>query len=102
MLYERTFHGYSGAELVRAFGSDFRPLLDVAARYGAQPLSVGDVSFSLPVLPRVPVAVVCYQGDDEFPSTAQFLFDAAATHYLPTDALATVGGRLTRLLLAGR
>lgn len=99
LMYERAFQGYSGDELARGFGSDFSRLRELATRYGARPMSQGDASFWLDVLPRVPIAVVCYQGDDELPSTAQLLFDAAANHYLPTDALATLGGRLARLLL---
>lgn len=99
LMYERAFQGYSGDELARGFGVDFGRLRTLGARYGAKPLETGDASFWLEVLPRVPIAVVCYQGDDELPSTAQLLFDAAAPHYLPTDALATLGGRLARLLL---
>jgi len=99
LMYERAFQGYSGDELARGFGPDFARLRELAAQYGAKPLAIGDVSFWLDVLPRVPIAVICYQGDDELPSSVQLLFDAASAHYLPTDALATLGGRLTRLLL---
>jgi len=99
LMYERAFQGYSGDELARGFGPRFARLRELAAQYGAKPLTIGDVSFWLDVLPRVPIAVICYQGDDELPCSAQLLFDAASAHYLPTDALATLGGRLTRLLL---
>lgn len=99
LMYNRAFQGYSGDLLARGFGQDFGRLREPAARLAAKPLTFGDVSFWFDVLPRVPIAVVCYQGDDELPSTAQLLFDASAPHYLPTDALAALGGRLARLLL---
>jgi hypothetical protein len=99
LMYGVAFQGYSGGELARWLGPDFAQLRAVAPPLGAKPLTYGDYSFRLDVLPRVPIAIVCNVGDDEFPAAAQLLFDAAAAHYLPTDALATLGGRLARLLL---
>lgn len=99
LMYERAFQGYSGDELARGFGPDFAQLREVARFHGGVPLALGDLGFSIDVLPRVPIAVVCYEGDDEQPASARLLFDASAVRYLPTDALATLGGRLTRLLL---
>jgi len=99
LMYERAFQGYSGDELAKAFGPELGGLGELGPRYGGQPLALGDLGLRFDVLPRVPIAVVAYAGDDEFPASAQLLFDVAATHYLPTDALATLGGRLTRLLL---
>jgi hypothetical protein len=60
-------------------------------------LSFGDASFLFRMLPRLWLAVVLYLADDEFPANANVLFDAAASHYLPTEDLAVLGG-----LLAGR
>jgi len=42
---------------------------------------------------------VYWQGDEDFPSTCQVLFDASASHYLPTDAYAILGSTLTRRLI---
>ncbi len=99
LMYERAFQGYSGDELARAFVPEFGALRELGPRYGARSLDLGDLGLRFDVLPRVPIAVVCYAGDDEFAASARLLFDASSTHYLPTDALATLGGRLTRLLL---
>jgi len=43
------------------------------------------------------LAVVLYVADEEFPASANVLFDAAAAHYLETEDLAVLGG-----MLAGR
>jgi hypothetical protein len=99
LMYGVAFQGYSGNELARWLGPDFAKLREIAPRLGGQPLTFGDYAFRMDVLPRVPIAIVCDAGDDEFPASARLLFDRAAPHYLPTDALATLGGRLTRLLL---
>jgi hypothetical protein len=43
--------------------------------------------------------VAYWLGDEDFPSTCQILFDAAAGHYLPSDAYAILGSTLTRRLI---
>ncbi|MFA4965898.1 MAG: DUF3786 domain-containing protein, partial [Thermoleophilia bacterium] len=72
-----------------------------AAALGGEALGLADASFRFQALPRVPVAVLLWAGDEEFPARAQLLFDAAAGHYLPAEDLAGLGGwlvgQLTRL-----
>jgi hypothetical protein len=46
------------------------------------------------------VAAIYYAGDEDFPATANVLFDASASHYLPTDALGGVGSTLVDRLTA--
>jgi hypothetical protein len=45
------------------------------------------------------VAAVYWQGDEDFPSTCQLLFDASVSRCLPTDACAVLGSALTRMLI---
>ena len=66
---------------------------------GVERLSFGDASFSFRLLPRVWLAVVLHLADDEFPASANVLFDAAVSHYLPTEDLAVLGGILTGRLI---
>ena len=98
-FYHQAFQGYSGDRLARAIGNDLAALEMAAHKLGGKRESMGDLSFSFAALPRVPVALVYWLGDDEFPPSAKVLFDASASDYLPTDALAVVGGRLCGLLL---
>ena len=67
---------------------------------GGSPLSFGDSAFAFEVLPRLYMAIIFYQGDEEFPPAVSALFDSAASHYLPTEDLAILGGMLTGKLLA--
>lgn len=95
--YDAAFHGRASLRLVSAFGTN-RPAFEAAARaLGGERLSFGDASFAFPLLPRVWLAVVLHLADDEFPASANVLFDGTASHYLPTEDLAVLGG-----MLAGR
>jgi len=95
--YDAAFQARANLRLARAFGSE-RAAFEAAARaLKGESLSFGDASFLFRMLPRLWLAVVLYLADDEFPANANVLFDAAASHYLPTEDLAVLGG-----LLAGR
>jgi len=100
LFYAQAFQGYSGGRLVREPGGDLEAFRCAAGRLGARPLAVGDAAYAFGVLPRIPLAVVYWEGDDEFPSQAQVLFDRSAPHYMTTDGLAILGSQLVDRLLA--
>ena len=94
MFYVHAFQGYSGARLVKAFENDLVRFREAASKAGGEPLSHGDAGFMFRALPKVPLAVVYWAGDDEFAPNANVLFDASAGHYLSTDGLAVLGREL--------
>ncbi|MFC2030421.1 DUF3786 domain-containing protein [Chloroflexota bacterium] len=97
--YDGAFQRRSCLPLAARFGSDAE-VFDVASRaLGGESLTYGDASFLFRVLPRVWMAVVVYYADDEFPATANVLYDASASHYLPTEDLAVLGGLLASRLM---
>jgi hypothetical protein len=96
--YDVAFQRRSSAPLVQAFGApgQGQTSFEVAARMlGGERLRFGDAAFCFRLLPRVWLAVVLYVSDEEFPASANVLFDAAAEHYLATEDLAVLGGMLT-------
>jgi hypothetical protein len=98
-FYHQAFQGYTGHYLTQAVGNDLERLDRAARQLGGQPLDIGDVGYTFDGLPRVPLALVYWQGDEEFPPQAQVLFDAATGHYLPIDGFAMLGRRLVHCLL---
>ncbi|MCJ7619075.1 MAG: DUF3786 domain-containing protein [Anaerolineae bacterium] len=94
MFYFHAFQGYTGARLVKAFQNDLARFKVAASLAGGEALSHGDGGFSFRPLPRVPMAVIYWLGDDEFPPNANVLFDPSAGHYLSTDGLAVLGREL--------
>jgi hypothetical protein len=99
-FYERAFQSYSGNLVARAFKSDLKGFRDAALKLDGEPLSLGDASFQFWALPRVPLAVVYWSGGDEFPSSAQVLFDASAGHYHHLEMLAHLGAMICDRLIA--
>jgi hypothetical protein len=101
-FYNQAFQGYTGQELARNFQDDRAAFERAAQALGGVRWPLGDAAFAFQALPRVPLLAVYWQGDEDFPSTCQVLFDAAASHYLPTDAYAILGSTLTRRLIKAR
>ena len=101
-FYHRASQGYSGDRLAKHFGNDVEAFRRAAERAGGERRDLGDAAYSFLALPRVPLAVIYWKGDEEFPSTAQVLFDTSAGHYLPVDLLSLLGSELCdRILRAG-
>jgi len=94
MFYSQAFQGYSGARLVQTFDNELGRFKEAATEAGAEELSLGDAAFMFQALPRLPLGVVYWLGDEEFAPYANVLFDASASHYLSTDGLAVLGREL--------
>jgi len=99
-FYAQAFQGYTGNPLAQAFGEDITAFSQAAESCaGERRYSFGDMAYAFQALPRVALLVVLWQGDEDFPSTCQVLFDASISHCLPTDACAILGSQLTRQLI---
>ncbi|MGD1994932.1 MAG: DUF3786 domain-containing protein [Anaerolineae bacterium] len=103
MFYVQAFQGYAGGRLIRELRGDIRAFRRAAERLDGERLTIGDAGYAFTVLPRLHLAVVYWQGDEEFPSQARVLFEDTAAHYMPTDGLAILGSQLVgRILRASR
>lgn len=99
-FYNQAFQGYTGNELGTFFKNDLDRFELAARKLSGKREHAGDIAFSFLALPRVPLLVVAWQGDDEFPASYKILFDASASHYLPPDAYAILGSHLAYRLMA--
>ena len=105
LFYAASFAQRTEAPLAQAFGAGagagsgdgLAGFGAAAAAAGGLPLDLADAAFAFQALPRLALAALVWDGDDEFPAQASVVFDAAAGHYLPAEDLAGLGG-----LLAGR
>ncbi len=80
---------------------DWPALRDRAVPFFGERLAEGDLGFQLWPLPRIPISLLLWRGDDEFPAGGSLLYDRSAPHYLP-DLLEELAGltvwRLRNLL----
>lgn len=96
--YLASFRGRVVAPLLRVFGSRPQELLPAAAALDGEPLELGDASVRLPALPCLPLAYVLWGGDEEFPPSANVVFDASVEGYLDAEAVTVLAELATRRL----
>lgn len=99
MFYQQAFRQRSLLPLESRFGHNQLAFEKAAMTLRGEKLDLADSSFRFEALPRMPLAALLWTGDEEFPPSAQILFDASAGGYLPTEDLAMVGGMLSGSLL---
>jgi hypothetical protein len=80
-------HGFPLDPLVAQYGRDIKGFFDRGLSLGAQQVCYGDAALRFLALPRVPVVMVLWQGDEEYPARLSVLFDASIAQHLPLDAI---------------
>ena len=86
-FFFRGIHKLPTEKLEKAFGARPQALLEISDRFEAQICEFGDASISLYVLPRLPLTIVIWRGDEEFEARASVLFDKTVASQIPLDAL---------------
>lgn len=97
-IYLPVFRARSIDRLVRGFGGREEMLLETAQAIGGRPAEFGDVSVRIEALPRVPVLVILWRGDEEFSPSGNLLFDATVTQYLPMEDIVVLAGMVATQL----
>lgn len=92
-FFFRGLHSLPTRKLEEVFGKSPEQLYEVSKKFDAKRCEFGDASIELYALPRIPLTIVIWRGDEEFEARASILFDQTAGTHLPLDAL----GALTNL-----
>ena len=100
LFYAQAFAGHAEGLLAEKLGANLAGFRRVAESLGGSPLDLANAAYRFQAFPRLAVAALLWEGDEDFPAQARILFDAHAGHYLPTEDLAGIGDwlahRLTR------
>lgn len=89
-IFLRGSHVLPLAALAEKYATRPEAFLDAGASLGATPAAYGNAAVVLLPLPKVPVTLLLWTEDDEFPARADLLFDATCTAHLPLDVLWSV------------
>jgi hypothetical protein len=99
-FYNQAFQTYSGQPIADHFGDQPTRLQKSAASLeGVRLPALAPQAFYFTPLPHIRIAAALWPGDEDFPSRASVLFDAASSHYMTTDGLALLGAGLARRLI---
>jgi Domain of unknown function (DUF3786) len=83
------------------FASDPEEFLAQGARFRGEPRPYGDASVQLLPFPRVPIVLILWLEDDEFPARSSLLFDEICEPQLPADILWSVAMMCALAMLRG-
>jgi hypothetical protein len=103
--YYPTFFKRSIEPIISNFKDDPEKLLDATATLRGHKSDYGDFAVTINAFPYVPVTIVLWHGDKEFPPDGNILFDSTIPDYLPTEDITIlceiIAWKLVRLLKTG-
>lgn len=85
--------------LAQRFGADRSGFLARGADLQARPLAFGDMSVALHPFPRLPISLIVWSGDAEFPSRAALLLDAGCAAPFLADMIWATANIVIALML---
>lgn len=91
-IYVEPFRKRAISPLLRYFGGKPEKFMETAISLGGEVQNYGDLSLKLRPFPRIPLIFILWKGDEEFSPSAGILYDASASHYLPTEDYALLPG----------
>jgi hypothetical protein len=86
--------------LKKVFGSDIAGFCRAAQKLQARKIKNGDAGFEFTVFPSVPLQLILWEGDNEFPAEANILFDQAIGRILSPEDVAWMAGMVVYRLIA--
>ncbi len=103
--YFPTFYKRAIKPLIDHFGKQPQLLIATAEKLGGYKADYGDAAVTINAFKLVPVTLVLWQGDEEFPPTGNILFDATISDYLSIEDVNVlceiIAWKLVRLLREG-
>jgi len=93
-FFHASFSQLVEQKIARDFSGRLEDLDRAAEGLDGRPLSAGlggDRCYLFPALPKVPLALIFYDRDEDFPSSAKVLFDSSAPLFLDMECLAVLG-----------
>ncbi len=98
-FYYEPFCKRAQIPMVAAFGTAPEKLWSVGEKLDGRKGNVGDVSMIFPLFPKVPITLVLWRGDEEFPPDGNILFDAGISDLFNAEDVAFLSGAIIYRLI---
>lgn len=85
--YYYAFNNRVLKQLTEYFHDNPESLLKTGEKLGGEKIKKGEYGIKIPALPRVPIYILFWAGDDEISPSANVLFDTTANDQMETEAL---------------
>ncbi|MCI8465743.1 MAG: DUF3786 domain-containing protein [Lachnospiraceae bacterium] len=95
-IFEDAFERQVLAPFAKRFAGRGQELKEAGERMGFLPLSYGDVSFQIPAFFCVPLRMIFWDGDEEFPAKVNLLFDRNITSFTHPESVVMLGAECMR------
>jgi hypothetical protein len=100
-IYVKGSHLLPMDGIANRFSGDPEGFLRQGARYGGEPRPYGDAAVELRPFSRVPVTIIFWLEDEEFPGRSYLLFDETCEEHLPPDIVWSVAMMCALAMLKG-
>jgi len=100
MTYAGVFRRRVILPFINIFGQELEGFKKTSELLKGIPALFGDAAFTFQIFPKVPVTLVLWVGDEEFPPAGKMLFDASIDHYLDLEDVVVMGEMIVGRLKA--
>lgn len=87
LIYLKGAHTLPLNQIADKYGSDIIGFYRKGKQLGGEELDYGDASLRLLPFPRIPVSILLWKGDVEFPTHCSLLFDSTCEVHLAADVI---------------
>jgi len=98
-VYHPNFEKRVSQRLAREFGGEPGRLVEAARRLGGAQVHIGDAGAVVNAFPRVPLTMVVWKGDEEFPASGSVLLDSTVLGHLPVEDVVVIAQEAVSYLI---
>ncbi len=89
--------------LIAAFGFSRDAFIEAGRALGGRQEEYGNASVTLAAFPRLPITLILWEGDEDFPPSVKVLFDKSIHTYVPLEDIVVISKMAsTRMLKEAR
>ncbi len=98
-VFEAAYEKQVLLPFAEAFSGELEDFIKAGEELGFQKLSFGDASFLAPAFPCIPIQVIFWDGDEEFPARINLLFDRNITEFTHPETVVLLAEECMRYFL---